>query len=421
MSGVRRKLLVVGIDLLLLAVALPFLIEQRVELDRLQAALEAERDRARVVEKAIESPVAAAQSVRVERAVVRPPAPAPAANAAPEPPADPFLAEARRRAAEDPEAAMVWIQNEATGRQRLQAMLEAVAVWAGDEPESALLWLETNAGGLARLETISSGVEFWSREDPQSAADWIAGMANDGSKATAAKTLARNWVKQSPEEAGAWVSGMPPGAVRREASEALVQAWGEDDPEAASIWALKEAEYTGDRELLATSLRQYAAVEPEAAEGFVREVQSAYGASAPEAVHAYVSERAKNDPAETARWMDALGADDPLALDSNARVLAAEWSRSDSVAASAWIADQPAGPRRDAAIQGFTDSVAAYEPEAAAAWSNTISNPDLRMRTLTMTVESWARAQPAEALEWVKNAQLEPALRTALASRIGAD
>ena len=46
---------------------------------------------------------------------------------------DPLIVEARRRAEEDPEAAMLWLQSQNPGADRLRAMLEVVAMWAADD------------------------------------------------------------------------------------------------------------------------------------------------------------------------------------------------------------------------------------------------------------------------------------------------
>jgi hypothetical protein len=62
-----------------------------------------------------------------------------------------------------------------------------------------------------------------------------------------------------------------------------------------------------------------------------------------------------------------------------------------------------------------------YEPEAAAAWANTISDADRRMEQLGRNIGIWAATQPAEALEWVQTAELEPSVRTHLANLISAD
>ncbi len=115
-----------------------------------------------------------------------------------EPAKDSFILEARRRAKQDPTAAMDWLQSQHSGSERLRGMLEVVALWAAEDSESALLWLESNAQGLARLETLNNGVELWAERNPTEASQWIDGMANDGSKAIAAKALAAKWVLAEP-------------------------------------------------------------------------------------------------------------------------------------------------------------------------------------------------------------------------------
>ncbi|CAA6692053.1 MULTISPECIES: hypothetical protein [unclassified Lentimonas] len=333
--------------------------------------------------------------------------------------ADPFLSEARRRAQDDPEAAMAWLQTQSLSQDTLRGMLEIVAVWAADDSEGALMWLESNAQGLARLETLNSGIQLWSQQDPASAAAWIDGMANDGSKITAAKALATNWAKQSPDDASKWVEQLPPGNLRNEAAAALVESWITTAPEAAAIWALTEAEYHGNKELLDLSIEQYAQVNPDEAEQFLRSVNEAY--EAPVAIETYVRTLAQNDPSQAMEWQTALTATDPLNTLSNSEVIMQEWSRTDSVSASIWLNEAATGPQRDAAIVGFTTTMLDFDPEAAIAWSNTISEPNQRVQQLNRVILSWSHTQPHEALKWVKEAELEPDLRNALASQIGAD
>ncbi|MFP4068835.1 MAG: hypothetical protein ACLFVC_01515 [Opitutales bacterium] len=427
--GKNRTALLIGLDLFLLFAVLPLVLLVRTEFDRLKAEL---AEQAGAVDEGSEEPevvpeaVAPAPPAATEagparsRSVLRPVDVAALPGQLPfEEEEDPFIAEARRRARDNPEAAMLWIQSQSEGQQRLRAMLEVVAVWAAADSENALLWLESNAQGLARLETLYSGIELWGQEDPISAAQWIEGMANDASKVTATKALVTNWVRDDPEGASRWVGEMPDGPVRAEAAEAMVRSWAAYDPKAASMWALTEAEFTGNRGLLTASVAEYAKSAPRQAEQFVREIDSAMGA--PEAVRSYVRSLAEQDPERAARWVGGLAADDPLSSPENARVLLEEWSRTDSVAASAWIAEKAPGRERDAAILGFAETMTDFEPEAAAAWSSTLSDPDLRVETLVSTVDRWARTRPSDAREWVESAELEPALREALASRIGAD
>ena len=62
-----------------------------------------------------------------------------------------------------------------------------------------------------------------------------------------------------------------------------------------------------------------------------------------------------------------------------------------------------------------------FEPGVVAIWANTISEPAKRLQLLDQSIADWARTAPIEALQWVKNADIEPGLRKALASEIDAD
>lgn len=339
---------------------------------------------------------------------------------------DPFLAEARERALADPEAAMQWLQEQSRGAERLRGMLEVVALWAADDSEAALLWLESNAQGLARLETLNSGIELWAQRDPRAAASWIDGMANDQSKVSAAKSLASTWVKQNPAEASKWVSGLLPGAIRDEALTALALSWVEADPQSALRWAAtNETSITNESQesLYNTLIGIYAKNAPNEAEAYIRELPvDPFAADSNQYyVQELVKAKAELDPIQTAEWLQGLAQNDPINHPENVRSLMQVWTEADSIAASAWLSEQPAGRARDAAIAGFAESIQRFEPEAAASWANTISAPEQRVELLTNSIRSWAKRDPQSALKWVINAELSPALEEQLGREIGAD
>lgn len=336
-----------------------------------------------------------------------------------EEPDDAFIVEVRRRAIEEPAAAMEWLQSQPSGSERLRGMLEVVALWAAEDSESALLWLESNAQGLARLETLDTGVQLWAERNPQAAAEWIDGMANDGSKTAAAKALAAKWVQSEPDAAAAWVAGLPDGPIRREAVAALAESWIQRDAQAASVWALTEAEFNGNYELLGKTIREFSKQSPAEAESFVRDMLEAGYSQI--ALTSHVKGRAQDDPAGTAEWLANMPPDDPIYSPEYANGLMQVWAENDSIAASEWLSQQPQGAQRDAAVYGFSETIQQFEPAAAAAWANTIGDPDRRILRLTDSVTQWARTRPIEALDWVKSAELEPAIRTHLANQIGAD
>jgi hypothetical protein len=332
---------------------------------------------------------------------------------------DPILSEARKRAREDPGAALNWLQSQTSGSIRLQGMLEVVAMWAAKDSPSALLWLESNAGGMARLEALQSGVETWGESNPGGAAEWIDGMVNDGSKAMAAKSLAAKWASSEPLAAGKWVSGLPPGPIREEAKKALVASWLQRDAKAASAWVLAEVELSGDSALLGKTIREFSRQSPKMAESFIREMHG--GDYTQIVVDAHIAGRAEEDPAGTAKWLAGMLPNDPLYSEEGCKTVMCVWAENGSAAASEWLIHQPQGPRRDAAVHGFSESIQRFDPEAAATWANFIGDPDRRLMRLSESVLVWSHSEPSAAREWVKSANIEPATRAHLVEQIGSN
>ena len=333
---------------------------------------------------------------------------------------DPLIVEARRRAEVDPEAAMLWLQSQNPGADRLRGMLEVVAMWAADDSESTLLWLESNAQGIARLETLQSGINLWAETAPEAAADWIDGMASDGSKLAASNSLASKWVESDPQAAAKWVSGLPSGPIRHEATRALTSTWLKQDPQSACIWAFQEAEFYGDYDLLNDTIRTYSKQSPEDAEAIVREMVIADHSSGA-GVDAHIRGRAEQNPTATAQWLANLPPSDPLYSEENNSRLMQVWAQSDSIAASEWLSQMSAGPLKDAAIDGFSKSIERFKPEVAAIWANSMKDPIRRIERLEAILRNLADNQPSEALEWLEGAEIEPGLREQLIRKITRD
>lgn len=327
-------------------------------------------------------------------------------------PKDPFLAEASERAAADPKAAMQWLLDEAPPEDRLRGMLAVVAVWAASDSPAALLWLEENAAGIARGETLHQGITLWSQQDPQAAADWIEGMANDPGKTTAIDALLRNWATTRPQAAADWVDRMPIGPIRRQAANTLVDALLQNDPARAAQWAFSEAVEQDHPELLEHGIAQWTQTDPAAAETYLRQIDA--GTTVPDAVQSYLQTLTQQDPQKAADWLQTLNPQDPLYQNNLNSTLLQEWSRSDSIAASAWLGQADPGPARDAAIVGFATTMIDYEPAAVAEWTSAIDDPQTRNNWLTHTLQIWSRSEPSEAREWLLRTELDPTLREQL-------
>ncbi|MES2709917.1 MAG: hypothetical protein V4726_25190 [Verrucomicrobiota bacterium] len=120
---------------------------------------------------------------------------------------------------------------------------------------------------------------------------------------------------------------------------------------------------------------------------------------------------AERDPAAALTWSagDAERMRGPFRQD-----LLARWARDDSYAASAWIDSLPAGAGRDSYTCGLVRNIASSEPDSAFSWTQTLTDPGLRLQWATFTVREWARHDAAAAWQAVEGAALDEPTRAAL-------
>jgi hypothetical protein len=82
------------------------------------------------------------------------------------------------------------------------------------------------------------------------------------------------------------------------------------------------------------------------------------------------------------------------------------WMQSDSLAASEWIAQLPAGRERDAGAGILVHEIAEAAPDEAWQWAVSIGEASLRMRSAGQVLAPLAKHNPAEALRWIDQSGL---------------
>jgi hypothetical protein len=202
------------------------------------------------------------------------------------------------------------------------------------------------------------------------------------------------------------------GPTRKDASKALLNSWIETNPVEATEWAALESKQSGNGDALEHCIQEITKKDLGLAENLLRQHLSTDTEST--LLETYIQSRASIAPKQTSQWLNDLPEDDPLKTTKAAKVLLQEWTHSDSVAASTWLNEQPPGTRRDAAIEGFVESIQAYDSNAAATWSNAISDPSQRIRSLALSIEHWSQSDPQAATNWVEATNLSPELRNDL-------
>ena len=84
------------------------------------------------------------------------------------------------------------------------------------------------------------------------------------------------------------------------------------------------------------------------------------------------------------------------------------WAASNLAAAGEWIKGL-SGPARDEALGAYSYNLLRKDPNAAAAWAATISDPKIRDKSLNGIATFWLNKDPAAASAWIQNSGLSAA------------
>lgn len=284
-----------------------------------------------------------------------------------------------------------------------ETAMVAFRFWAGHDLPAAMAYFEKNFRSLPpdKQRNAAAGLarEFV-KHDPAGAFAWIKGLPDENKSHVAhgafqtlshvdseaalrflvtekdlpnrenfAEDMAKGWAATKPEEALAWAKGLPEDLTARAVKGAMDQ--------------LAEKDFSA-------ALRETTSLTPTQQDFALRSL----------------ADNLNDDPARTSemlRLVEAAPEGDGRA--EAARQALRQWTTKDPEAASAWVAAQPDGPTRDAAIQGFGKSAVASKlaPEAGLEWTATLSNTEVRREWLRENVKSWSGYDAESARAWVES------------------
>lgn len=137
-------------------------------------------------------------------------------------------------AANDPQAAMAYIETLPEGTTKQFAQTLAAAKWAYLDPAAAAAWVSSlppEGQGAAVVSVISQ----WANQDPQAAGNWMNTLEGPG-KDSAISAYAAHLAPRDPGTALGWAQSIANPEIRTATVEALVQQWRERDPTRATDW-----------------------------------------------------------------------------------------------------------------------------------------------------------------------------------------
>ena len=297
----------------------------------------------------------------------------------------------------DPARALTWFFQNSTSHE--DWMMNGVFhEWVSTAPEDAAGFAAALPPGSARTAVVQNLGTEWGAVDPEAAAQWLRSLPRGAESANAFKGLIRSWTHEQPQRAAEFLLAQTGDRLRDDLLHTLGADWAEQDPAAALAWARTRNEPELEYLIVAPAVAAVAARDPTTAERRVAELKT------PKAQTAAIVEIAngmtqRSDPAAAAKWL--MDLDSKYAIGTSFHDPMREWARRDRDAAGAWLNEQPAGARKDAALDRYADGLAERDAASAAAWAATIGDGKLRQKRLQAVVTAWADSASAAARAWV--------------------
>ena len=299
--------------------------------------------------------------------------------------------------------------------------------WAKDDPRSAALWLDQHRSDFSDpkfASTLRDQVYYqWGRQDMGAALQAVAAYQAGGdpkAEELATRRILQGWADVNPRAALEWMSNYHGVDPRTEwiRGDALMRNLGynQPTPEAASlVWtlptvtqqraalteilrpltpsdridylvALQENPASGanDKAVVPMLVGEWAKVSPRETAEWVRGLTDP--AAALDATRVLVGNWQRTAPAETIDWLR-TGAD-PAVATQQARSVLRNWAARDTVESGRWLAPQVPDPAMDPMVLDYVRSLSKVDPAVARIWVDSIANPHLRERGLTLVASA---------------------------------
>src|SRR5437763_2649566 len=251
---------------------------------------------------------------------------------------------------------------------------------------------------------LNSLLVKWSDLDPVGAAKFFDTMQVDAMHFhPAVAVIAQNWAAMAPSAAIEWARSHSDTQGFQGAMNSAINGWWSKDRGAAEQYVATRATDTAGRQMASTLASYIFSKDPERAKEWVSKLPD--WETRRQAEHVLVIQMAVNDPRDASEYAATLPPDVREATLGGAINY---WAASDLPAAGEWIKGL-SGPARDEALGTYTYSLLRKDPNAAAAWAVTISDPKVRDKSLNGIAAFWLNKDPAAASAWIQNSSLSAA------------
>lgn len=252
-----------------------------------------------------------------------------------------------------------------------QVVSSSLSKWAQDDPSGAMAWIKANGAKFPDLvsEDAKRGlISGAAKNDPKLAFSLIGEL---GLKQSGQAVSSITGAAKTPEERTATLAALRDYQKTLEGNDArnnafssgiasLAQGAARDGFTAGSKW-LENANLSGDELVQATQSLSY-----------------------------------QIEGGDTGKWIGWMGAKLPEGkADNTIRDMVRRWTESDYKAAGEWLAASPAGNTKNSSVRAYAETIARYEPAAAADWAMTLPEGKERDKTLRNIYQNWPKGDDA--------------------------
>ena len=248
---------------------------------------------------------------------------------------------------------------------------------------------------------LNSLLMKWSDLDPIGAAKFFDTMQVDTMRFhPVASAIAQNWAAIDPAAALEWARAHGDVQGFQGAINGAINGWWTKDHAAAEQYVTAHANDPSGRQMATTLTSYIFSKDPERAKEWVTRLSDLE--TRRQAQHVLVIQMAVNDPETASEYAATLPGDVREATLTGAINY---WAANNLTAAGEWVKGL-SGPARDEALGAYSYSLLRKDPNTAAAWAVTISDPKIRDKSLNGIATFWLYKDPAAASAWIQNSNL---------------
>lgn len=315
--------------------------------------------------------------------------------------------------ANDPDVALAWVMENATGRTQTNAMRSIIDRLSQKDPAKAVNMLNTLPYGRSYSNAVRTLADNWGSHDPEAAYNWISSLPDGPERENAFRSLSRGAAQLDADRAYVIATQMPEGKERTQMLTEIASAKAKNDPQSTANWVMSFP----DEKLRNSAMRQvvdsWAEIDPLAAAQFL---QSGNGTNVSDDTYKQLASRwARQDPQAAADW--ALTLPEGKQEDAISGVTRS-WLDQDMYAASEWVSTLPAGDARQKAVGSLVYKVSRVEPDAAFDWVLEIENERQRKSLTHRIAREWKKRDVTTARQLVSASTLPEGEKEALLKQL---